>query len=226
MKNWIIWTSIIALVILVIISVIGGFFGGWSFFAILFYVGLYIGGYSYVRIGMKSRTDENNKMLQRRQKFDWCWERINQILKSMPGGQGVEWASGVGRKSWIKSYFDGIQNKPFRSILAHLERTQQLVLIIFDIDGDDISEFITNPSPELMDNPFLYFKPFARSGGMEQGGLDRFGGYNSNMRYPQHQRGGLNINVNDGGFNSGIEQYEKKIKPDKDTVDKAIENLR
>jgi hypothetical protein len=232
MKPWVIVTSIIVLIVLIIVSIIGGTFGGWSFFAIIFYVALYLGGYFYVRIGMQGRKTEMDTSLQRRQKFDWCWERINQILKSMPGGQGVEWASGVGRKSWIKSYYDGVQNKPYRSILAHLEYTQQLVMIIFDIEGDDIAEFITNPTPELMDNPFLYFKPFARSGEQGMGGgLDRFGGYNNSGRYPQqgytrsNRSKGLNINIGQDNYGDA-EDYQNKVKPDKDTIDKAIQTLR
>jgi hypothetical protein len=235
MKGWIIWASLGVLGVLVLISIISGTFGGWTFFGILFYIALYIGGYAYVRIGMQNRDAENDSSLQRRLKFDWCWERINQILKSMPGGQGIEWASGVGRKSWIKSYFDGVQNKPFRSVLAHLEYTQQLVMIIFDIEGDDIAEFITNPSPELMDNPFLYFKPFAR-GTERDSGLDRFGGYNSSRRYPySHSRyshrgssggGGLSVNIEPQlGFGEPTVNQEK-LNPNKDIVDSAIDRLR
>lgn len=235
MKLWVLLTSIGVLIILFLISVIGGFFDGWSFFAIIFYIALYIGGYNYVKIGMQNRSDDEDRLLQRRQKFEHCWERINHILKSMPGGQGIEWASGFGRKSWIKSFFDGVQPKPYRSVLAHLEDSQQLVLIIYDIEGDDIAEFITNPTPELMDNPFLNFKPFSR-GTDRNDGLDRFGGYNSSNRYPYQRRpasgryptsrGGVSINVGGVGEYQDLDNYNQKITPSSDLVDNAINKLK
>lgn len=89
------WTLIISgivLTILITISLIGGFFSGWVFFALLFYFAMYIGGLIYIKIGIKNSMDEEEDLYRRKQKFDWCWERVNKILKSMPGGQGLQWA--------------------------------------------------------------------------------------------------------------------------------------
>lgn len=242
MKSWVLITAIVTLVVLFLFTIIGGFFNGWSFFAIIFYLALYGGGYAYVRIGAENRANDGDRSLQRRQKFEYCWERINQILKSMPGGQGIEWASGFGRKSGIKSYFDGVQSKPFRSVLAYLEYSQQLVLIIYDIEGDDIAEFIANPSPELMDNPFYNFKPYTR-GVDSNAHLDRFGGYAGSSRYPWTRRnprgrypppseGGVSINVDGGGGGiAGKGEYADlegggKVNPPKDLVDNAVNKLK
>lgn len=234
-KSWLLITSIAVLVLLVFISIVSKTFNGWTFFAVVFYIVLYLGAYSYVKIGIENRKNDNDITLQRRNKFDHTWERINQILKSMPGGQGIEWASGVGRKSWIKSYFDGVQTKPFRCVLAHLEYTQQVVMIIFDIEGDDIAEFITNPAPELMDNPFLQFKPFARGGAERDDGLDRFGGYNNSRRYSQPMNpmgvarrpgGGVSVNIDGIGGALPRDGYDNRVNPPKDIVDNAINKLK
>ncbi len=223
-------SGVVAL-ILSILLIINGLFDGWTFFGIIFYLLVYIGGYAYVKIGMKNRDSNYDEILQRRLKFDWCWERINQILKSMPGGQGIEWASGVGRKSSIKSYFDGVQNKPFRSVLAHLEDSQQYVMIIYDIEGDDIAEFIANPSTEIIDNPFLNFKPFSR-GVSREDGLDRFGNYGydyrGGLRTSRHRRPSTVINLGrELGRQEDFGDYgEKKLEPDKSVVDNALNKLR
>jgi len=227
--KWVIISSTIILGLLVLFSIIAGFFNGWSFFGIIFCALIYLGGYLYVKIGMDNRASDLDTVLQRRQKFEFCWERINEILKSMAGGQGIEWASGVGKRSGIKSYYDGVQNKPFRSVIAHLENTQQLVIIIFDIEGDDISEFITNPSAELIDNPFLNFRPYARSVEREEG-LDRYGGHNglrSGMDYRRNssqKRRGFSINVEDGF--GDFEGGQQKTTPKKNIVDNAIDKLK
>ena len=218
------WTLIISgivLTILITISLIGGFFSGWVFFALLFYFAMYIGGLIYIKIGIKNSMDEEEDLYRRKQKFDWCWERVNKILKSMPGGQGLQWASGVGRKSIYKTFHDGVQNKPFRSMLAHLEYSQQLVLIIFDIDGDDIALFVANPSPDLIDNPFLNFKPFARGG--IPGGYDiyRGGPYRPGSRIPPPRRG---VNITVGG-----DDYDdfspRRQPPQSSTAEKALDIL-
>jgi len=203
------------------IIIVTDLFSAWSFFGIIFYVLMYIGGIIYIKIGIANKMKDEDDIHRMKQRFDWCWERVNIILKSMPGGQGLQWSSGVGRKSVYKSYFDGIQNKPFRSMLAHLEYAQQLVLIIYDIDGDDISLFVTNPPPELIENPFLTFKPFSR--GANMGSDPRFnnmyGGYGG-YKYRPLGRPGININVDTPPM-----EEPKKIFPSNMTVDKAVNTL-
>ena len=219
----------ISLFVLILISIFGGFFNAWTFFGLAFYIIFYIVGYAYVRLGMKSRRDELDSLNQRKQKFDWCWNRVNQILQSMPGGQGIEWSSGVGRKSAFKTFYDGTQNKPYRSIMAHLQDTQQLVSIVYDIDGDDIAVFIANPSADIIENPFLNFKPFDRgsSGGM--GGMSGYRGspgYYPNSRYRSGSRSNRGISINVGGDEYQDENYEARFKPKDDQVNKVLDTLK
>jgi len=228
MRSWVWWSSVVVFVILVIVSIVGKFFNGWAFFSLIFYISLYGGGYAFIRMGMKARQEEREQEFTRKQKFEYCWERANQILKKMPGGQGLEWAGGVSRRSGFKTFYDGVQNKPFRSFMAYLENTQQLVLLIFDIDGDDIADFITDPLPEHHQNPFVNFKPFSRTGDSTDRGYDgRYGNKNSRYgqsrsRYPSRRNSGISIQV--GGENEG--DFDARLKPDKSTVDGAVDKLR
>ncbi len=201
-----------------------GIFSVWTFVGLIFYIIIYVGGFIYIKVGLLNRMREEDDIHRKKQRFDWCWERANVLLKSMPGGQGLQWASGVGRKSMFKSYHDGVQNKPYRSMLAHLEESQQLVLIIFDIDGDDIAMFTANPPAELIENPFLTFRPFTRGVGNTQfsnGGQQPYSRYN---QYNQQRRrpGGININVDPQPQYS---DEQKSIGPSNEVVDKAVNAL-
>jgi hypothetical protein len=220
--KWTLIVSGVVLITLVIISIKGHYFNGWTFFGLLFYCVMYIGGIIYIKVGIQNSLDEEDDLHRRKQRFDWCWERVNVILKSMPGGQGLQWAQGVGRKSIYKTFYDGIQNKPFRSMMAHLEYTQQLVLILYDIDGDDVAGYITNPGPDLIENPFLNFKPFSRS-------VDnRFDSY-GRPTYPGLRGGvpprrGVNITV---GGDDGFDAFgpQRRPAPQSSTVDRALDTL-
>jgi len=216
------WTVIVASVILIIlttISIYGDYFSGWTFFSLLFYFVLFTGGIIYIKVGIQNSMDEQDELNRRKQRFDWCWERANTILKGMPGGQGLQWAAGVGRKSIYKSYYDGVQNKPFRSILAHLEFSQQLAMIIYNIDDDDIAVFVANPSPDLIENPFLNFKPFSR-GQQSPFGDPRMMGRNTNNFNPRR----VNISVGGDDFDQGF-MPRKSVGPSTSTVDRAVDSL-
>ena len=220
-------SSIIALVLLVIITIIVGFFTVWTFIGIIFYILMYVAGLIYIRVGIENSMNQEDELYRKKQRFDWCWERVNILLKSMPGGQGIEWASGVGRKSIYKTFHDGVQNRPFRSMLAYLAKSQQLVLIIYDIDNDDIASFITNPSADLIDNPYLGFKPFTRGG-------DRLGGFGGG-RYPSsrygRRRGGrrpVSIRVGDDydDYDDGGGGGDSGQQPSSQSVDRAVDILK
>ena len=224
--KWTIIGSVIALAVLTIISLIVGLFTFWTFIGIIFYIVMFVGGFIYIKVGIENSMNEEEDIYRRKQRFDWCWERVNILLKSMPGGQGIQWASGVGRKSIYKTYHDGIQNKPFRSMLAHLENSQQLVAIIYDIDNDDIVSFITNPSPDVIDNPFLNFKPFSRGEG--GGGFSRFSPYGS--RYPSSRsrsgRRPISIRVGDDDYDDFSGGGSSSQQPNQGSVDKAVDILK
>lgn len=222
--RWAVIISTIVLAILLIVSVITGMFSMWTFIGIVFYIVMFVAGFIYIRVGIENSMNEEEEFHRKKQRFDWCWERVNTMLKSMPGGQGIQWASGVGRKSIYKTYNDGTQNKPFRSMLAHLENTQQLVAIIYDIDNDDIVSFMSNPPPDIIDNPFLNFKPFARgeSGHTRYSPYDRFG---SSRHSSRSRRRPISIRVGDDedGFDNMPDRGQQ---PNEGSVDKAVDILK
>lgn len=219
------------LIVLSIVVISLGFFSGWVFFGMIFYIGLFVGGYFYIIIAWQNDKETEQYENQRKQKFDWCFRKANEALRNMPGGQGIEWDSGFGRVSDFKTFNDGTQNKPFRSILGYLSGTQQLVLIIYDIDNDDIVKYDANPSPDIITNHFHNFNPFksGRSGGF--GGdfaprYDRYGRKTSRAR-----RGGISIHMNpddDLGGEGGdrTANYDDlKTQPDKGTVDDVFKRM-
>jgi len=220
--NWTYGITAGVFIVLLIIIISTGLFDGFTFFGIVFYITLYLVGYFYIRNGFIKRQQEADELRANKNKFDYCWGRVNHILRRMPGGQGLQWSKGIGRRSVFKTFYDGIQNKPFRSMIAHLENSQQIVLVIYDIDNDDIVEFITNPHPDYFDNPFLNFKPFSRiGGGMAYEGDRRYlpRGYS-----PQRGKSRVSINIDDGM--DSFEEMSSRLKPEKDTVDKALDTLQ
>lgn len=215
------WVSAGVFVALLITIISMGLFDGITFFGLVFYVALYFGGYYYIKNGFDKRQEEADDMKNRKNKFEYCWSRVNLILKRMPGGQGLQWSQGVGRKSQWTTFYDGVQNKPFRSMMAHLENSQQIVLVIFDIEGDDIASFITNPQQEYYENPFYKFKPYSKGMSSEMGMMrNPYKQYNSVAR----RRGAVSINIDDGS--DSFEEMSARLKPEKDTVDKALDKLR
>lgn len=207
--------SILIFILVIVISM--GFFSLWIFFGLLFYVGLFFGGYSFIIVSFNLLEEQNASERNRKNKFDWCFERINVILKRMTGGQGIQWDGGTGRHSEFRSYFDGVQNKPFRSMMGFLSHTQQSVLIIFDIDNDDIVRFSTNPNIDLVQNHFHDFNPFKRQTSINRMNSGRPLKYNS--RYKNGKTSPVSIHL--GNDDDSIEDYNnlQRVKPDKNAVD-------
>jgi len=217
--------GILLLLLIIIISL--GFFNVWIFFGLLFYVGLYLGGYIFVMVSFNHMEESRINDSNRKAKFDWCIERVNKILTKMPGGQGLEWDQGTGRVSEFKSYFDGVQNKPFRSMLGYLAKSQQLVLIIYDIDNDDIVRFNANPSNNVVEDHFFSFNPFKRETGFSGGQIgrpQRYDKYGRKVKSSYHNKG-ISIHMNDG--DDGVDSYENmnRPKPDKDAIENAVGRL-
>ena len=221
---YIIGTIIAVILLIIIISL--GFFDGWVFFGMVFYIALFIGGYFYIIIGWQKDKEAEMQEHQRKQKFEWCFRRINETLRKMPGGQGIEWDAGFGRVSDFKTFNDGVQNKPFRSVLGYLQGTQQLVIVIYDIDNDDIAKYNANPSPAEIADHFHNFDPFKRrsSGfgtGFSRYRRDRYG------RPIRKSPSAISIHMNDGvGGDPDREDFDDlKTKPDSGTVDDAFKRL-
>jgi hypothetical protein len=204
-------------------------FNMWMFFGLLFLGILYIIGYLYVvnyyYFTLQQQKDDN----ENKRKLDYCWNRANQILHNMPGGQGLEWRSGIGRRSEFRTFYDGIQNKPYRSMMGYLSETQQFVVLIYDIDGDDIVRFYADPSADIIVNHFYEFKPF-QQGSMQQRVPGAYGSrYGS--RYGRRPYGGrrpMSIHIDDGmgGGSDDFNSLPNNPMPTDDIASTAVETLR
>lgn len=212
----------IVFIVLAIIIIWIGLFSIWIFFGMLFLGALYIFGYFFVIAYFNSLKEKNQEENANRKKLDWCWNQVNKILRNMPGGQGIEWRKGIGRQSEVKTFYDGIQHRPFRSMMGYLAETQQLVVIIYDIDNDDIVRFHADPSPDIIQNHFNGFKPFSTQGSsFGGGGFDRF----SNTRRGRRPRG-VSIHVGDeNDDNEDFDSLNSRYKPDEATIEDATKKL-
>ena len=118
-------------------------------------------------------------------------------------------------------------NHPFRSMLGFLSNTQQLALIIYDINRDDIVRFVTNPDVELLENHYKNFKPFSRSSGAGYDEYDQSG----RPYFPMYSRrfgsgGRAPVSINVGGEQGVSPQEMVAPKPDDDMVDSAVKRVR
>ena len=213
----------IIFVSLMIITISYGLLNAWVFFGMLFYLIFYLVGYFFIINGWKKDRALELENAQRKQKFEWCFSRVNKILKSMPGGQGIEWDSGFGRVSDFRTFHDGTQNKPFRSIMGYLSGTQQLVLVIYDIDNDDIVKFYADPTPRLINNHFVDFDPYHNSSSSLTGINPYAKGSKRYYDYLRKNNNGLNINI--AGPNNRVEDFDN-LKPDDVVIDEAFKKIK
>lgn len=225
-KGWIILIALAVATIFIIILIKADMFDGWAFGGMFFYLVLFLLGYAFIIIGKNQEAKRLAEEANMKQKFDYCWSHANAILRRMAGGQGLEWASGFGRKSEYRTYYDGVSNKGFRSMLGFLSNTQQLVLVIYDIERDDIVRFVANPDPDLLENHYRNFKPFARGGGGSFDDYDPYGRPFSGL-YSRGARSRAPISINVGdGFDGGGGRPPPQAKPDDDMVESAVKRVR
>lgn len=215
-KFWFIFSIIGVALILLIISLSFKMFNTWTFFGIIFYVLVYVVMYLYLRNAYLNRlADEQNELAQKR-KFDYCWRRANQILLRMTGGQGIEWNQGRSRRSEWQTFYDGVQHREYMSMEGNLSKTQQQIVIIYDIDRDNIVRLDTSPSTDVLKNHYYKFNPFrsATGGGVGMYGNPYAGGYRPKKK---------NVSIHIG---DDYDDYdEMKRQPPQEAVDKAIETL-
>lgn len=227
--GWIIGIALGTIGLLILILILTKTFSGWTFGGMIFYILIFAGGYAFLMFGKKQEREHLQEEMNKKYKFDYCWNRANIILRRMAGGQGLEWDAGFGRKSEYRSFYDGVQSRPFMSMLGYLSNTQQLVLVIYDIDRDNIARFVTNPDVDMLANHFKNFRPFARGSGT---GMDdmmlRYGGrpYPIHSRRYSSSRTPISINVGDPDGITESELRGKSAKPDDDMVDNALKRLK
>lgn len=160
MPRWLlILIASVSLLIVIILNAVLNLFDVWSFFGVMFYITVFFGLVGWVVYEHNSRMIREEQERINKKSLNHCWQRINALLRAMPDGDSVEWSSGFGRKSELKSFTVNGKVKNYRSVLAHLVKGNQLVAIIYDIDEDDIVRYNANPSTEVIVNPFINFNP-------------------------------------------------------------------
>ena len=229
-RRWHIGIIIAVFIVVFTLAIVTGNLNGWSFVGIIFYIVLGIGGYLFLISGIRQEQERIAAANAIKNKFDWCFERTNAILRRMPGGEGISWSKGFGFESKIRSYHDGIQNRKFRSLLGFFEHNQQLVLIIYDIHEDDIADIIANPDYDLLVDPFKGFRPFAKSGSM--GGYEDYDDYGRPINVRGRSRAMRNtpINFNIGGQTASFEDLgargNETTHADDDMVEDAVKKIK
>ena len=191
----------------------------WTLFGMIFYSIVFFSFYIFILYEENRINFENKQREEKKQTFKWCWNKTNEILRKMPGGQGISWEGGFGKRSEIKHFSDGKIQHPFRYIFGTLESGQP-ILIVFDIDREDIARYYANPTPKLIDDPFYKFNPFSR--GLNDNFYDkyphrfgdkRFG--NSNVPYPDFNQQGREASYSD-----------LPVSPSSNDVNQAVEKLK
>jgi len=214
----------IIFIILVIIIIASGLFTIWLFFGMFFLGLLYVFGYLFVVNYYYFSLEQEREESVNKKKLDWCWNRVNEILRKMPEGQGLEWREGIGRRSEYTTRHDGIQNKAYRSMMGYLAKTQQLVIVIFSIDDDDIVRFYADPSPDVIEDHFHNFKPY-QSGSLAPGiGGQQYGRYPYNTRRRSSRPVSIHVGNNDGFEN--FENFSPKVADTDKMAEDALERLK
>jgi len=201
--NAFLWTLVGLFVVSIIISIIASNFSIAVFFGVVIIVIDYFIVYVILKLSYKKKENEFND----KGKFNYCWNKMNELLSRMPNGNSVDWWGGVGRTSVIKSYLHAGKTRSFRSMYGLLSHEKQGVVIIWDIDNEDIAGYFADPSAEILVEPFKFFKPVET----ETQIIDRFGrntkGY-LKRRYPGfdgRKNRGVNINIDsDNNFNDDV----------------------
>ena len=209
-------------VLLLIIIIATGLFTFWIFIGIVILGTMYLFGYFYVLNHFKLMEEIDRKETVNKKKLDWCWDRANVILKKMVGGQGLSWAKGVGRKSEYRTFHNGIQLCGFRSMEGYLAGTQQLVVIIFDIENDDIVRYHADPTPNVIDDHFYEFKPFQSKESfvgrnMSMPYRSKYNQYNRRQPFTLHRQNSDHDNYDD---------MSSKPEPSEDLVNDSLKKIR
>lgn len=138
--------------------------------------------------------------------FNYYWDSMNRVLEKQRGDT-LEWDSGVGNQSHVKTFTIGKELVEFQSFYAYLSRARQQVVVIINRKTLDIWRFYADPSPALIEDPFYGFKPYENP--MENLAMRGMLG----SRYSKKNRGIRIMMDND--------DYGNQFEPDDDMVDRV-----
>lgn len=106
---------------------------------------------------MEDRLDKQD---MEKEKLPYCFAKINELLGQLPGGDVLQWESGMDRRSQVRTFLAGKDRVRLRSIYALIFGKAQGVVVIYNIDSEDIFAYWANPSSEQINDPFKNVKPF------------------------------------------------------------------
>lgn len=207
--------------LIMLIVILTGLFSIWVFFGSLMLISLYLFGYFYVLNYFKAKEEIDRQEKSNKKKLDYCWERANHLLRNMAGGQGLEWNRGTGRRSEYESFHNGIQMCGFRSMEGYLSDTQQLVVLIYDIENDDIVRYYANPPPSILDNHFHKFKPFQ---GKESLGVQPPYNRPYDRRYGSRRPLSIHVGGNEDQYEN-LDNYQHDKKPEENVVTDSLKKI-
>jgi len=184
MKNkWMSLIIVISIALVVGLSMYFELYNAWAFFGVMFYTFLFFVFIIYLTYDNYHRISERAKFQEKKMSISYCWNKVNTELRQMTGGDGLEWAGGLGRKSELKYFGSGVNKKAFRSLYGNLSNQRQAVVIIFNVDDEIISRYSANPSPDLIQDPFFKFDPFNSDRDRMMGGMNGYNPYSLHSRY-------------------------------------------
>ena len=124
--------------------------------AVIPVVGL-VGGILYLKyIASQNVNDE----LQKR-KLPYCWMKASEMLKSVTAnGDTIEWGQGAHTEVQMRTFSSDKTKKSFYALYGYLVNSRQNVVAIWDIDEENIARYDSNPSTDVLIDPFHNFKPF------------------------------------------------------------------
>jgi hypothetical protein len=182
MGNKLFGTVVVLFIIAMIVSASLKLISGYIIFGIVVMLGMYSLFFSYLKVSYAREKLADEESKKEKKKFSYCWDRINQLLSiEMPGGETMDWDKGDGVRFVTKDFHSGGEKSTFMGVIAKCTNTYQIVNIIYNVDRDNIVEFLFSPGSDRINDPLYEFKPFENSAmGMGMGMYNPM--YNSRNR--------------------------------------------
>lgn len=131
------------------------------------------------------------------------FDKVNRELATMPDADEMLWEKGKGVTTKTREYSDA-NGKPQRFIAMNgfTKHTNKEVIVYYNITEDRFWDWVSDPSPSILQDPFYQFQPYSGRGGglgMENPYANRFGyNFRDKTRQPP-----ININYGQGGYGGG-----------------------
>lgn len=203
-------------VTLIFLLIVLSFFDSinWFVFVLIFFYLAYLGlAFLVTDMYITANESKEEQLISQKKSIPYMWNKINKILVSMPGGRSVRWGDGTDQRFGTKTFTNGKTTLEIRVVRTRFYHMNQTVLIYYDIDNENIVDFITKPATNKLINPWSGFSPFDKSSSLQGSG----------MMHPYSKKSNRNR------FVIPVESQDSSFDGEDDiTVEqnKALENLR